>query len=241
VEQNGRYFIAATQKTSARVGEVPARWLEMLWDQPNRKAAARDGLAAEFSTADLEGGKELAMPDLPDLPDLRRGGGFTIDFRIRMTYAEPGQILLDSRASPEGPGIVLSTGRRQTLELEIADGPRKFRWNTDPFTLPPDKLHHVSFIVDGGPKIIVSVVDGRLSDGGDSDERKYGYGRFIQSTYSRNPKENVIREEMGEVTGGPRLKVMPRVEKGATLEGLRIYSRAIMTTEAIGNYREGLR
>lgn len=237
VEQDGRYYIAATQKTSARINEVPARWLEMLWDQPGRTVAAEEGLAAKLDGAQLAPGTDAAMPPLPDL---RAGGGFTLDFRIYMTYAEPGQVLLDSRSEPDRPGVSLTVGRRQTLELEISDGERRFRWDSDPFTVPPDKWNHVSFIVDGGPKTISVVVNGVLCDGGGSDERKFGYGRFVQSQYpSRNPKDYVLKEEMGDVTGGPRLRILPKIQKGAALQALRIYRRPLMVTEAVGNFRAG--
>ncbi|MBM3748519.1 MAG: hypothetical protein FJW34_22315 [Acidobacteria bacterium] len=235
VEHQGRYFITATQKTSARVGEIPAAFLEQLWDQPNRRTLTRDGLLAEFAAAELRPGGALSMPVLPDL---ERGGGFTLDFRLRMTYAEPGQILLDSRPGPQGPGILLTTGRRHTLELEISDGARRFRWDSDPMLVGPDAWHHASFMVDGGPKVISVVVDGLLCDGGPSDERKYGYGRFVQSLYpSRDPAAAVLKPEIGNVTGGPRLQVLTRVHPGTEFERLRLYSRALTTTEAIGNSR----
>ncbi len=237
VEQDGRYFIAATQKTSARINEVPRQWLDMLWDQPNRKTVARDGLVAEHDKARLNSGAKLPMPSLANLRD---GGGFTLDFQIRMTYAEPGQVLLDSRATPDGPGIVLTTGRRHTLELEISDGQRKARWGADPFTVGPDKNHHVSFIVDGGPKVIAAVVNGVLCDGGESDERKFGYGRFVQSVYpSREPKDYIVKEEMGNVSGGQQISVLPKIEKDTVLDSLRVYNRPIMITEAISNHRAG--
>lgn len=234
VEQNGRFFITATQKTSARIGEIPSAWLAMLWDQPGRKSVSRDGLQVDTG---LNGATEI---DFPALPDLRTGGGFSIDLWLRMVYAEPGQVLLDSRAAPGSAGIVLTTGRRHTLELEISDGVRKFRWDTDPGTVGPDARHHVTFTVDGGPKVISSVVDGVFCDGGASDQRMYGYGRFTQTVYrSRKPGDVEVREEIGNVTGGPRLKVLPRAEKGTVLERLRIYGRAITTTEAVGNWRAG--
>jgi hypothetical protein len=238
VEQNGRYYIAATQKTSARVHEVPAKWLDMLWDQPNRKTVARDGLLAEFKQSQLNPGARMPAPALPNLGD---GGGFSLDFQIQMTYAEPGQILLDTRTAPGSAGVLLTTGRRQTLELEISDGMRRAKWDTDPFLVGPDRAHHVTFTVDGGPKVILSVIDGVLCDGGESDERKFGWGRFVQSLYpARDPKDHVMREEMGNVTGAGPLQVLTKIEKGTRLENLRIYSRPLMVTEAIGNHRAGL-
>ncbi len=235
IEQHGRYFLAASQKTSARVGDIPADWLATLWDQPNRKTLSRKDLLVELAGRDLKAGSQIAMPPLARLD---QGGGFTLDFVVRMTYAEPGQVLLDSRAGPEGPGVTVVTTARHALELAISDGRRRFRWSSDPGLVGPDAPHHVTFIVDGGPKVISVVVDGLLCDGGDSDDRKYGYGRFVESLYpSRDPREAVLKEEMADVTGGARLKILPQVHRGAELLGLRIYGRALMTTEAVGNFR----
>lgn len=72
-------------------------------------------------------------------------------------------------------------------------------------------------IVDGGPKIIGFVVDGILCDGG--DERQFGWGRF--SPTLRTPR------------GAARAKV------GSAVRSLRIYGRALRTSEAVGNWRAG--
>jgi hypothetical protein len=71
--------------------------------------------------------------------------------------------------------------------------------------------------VDGGPKIITFVVDGVLCDGG--DERQFGWGRFTPN--------------LREVNGAASLRVHPSVQR------LRIYNRALRTSEAVGNFRAG--
>jgi hypothetical protein len=79
------------------------------------------------------------------------------------------------------------------------------------------KPQHVVITVDGGPKIITFVVNGLLCDGG--DDRQFGWGRF--SPNLRTP------------TGATTLKI------GSALQSLRIYNRALRTSEAIGNFRAG--
>ena len=81
---------------------------------------------------------------------------------------------------------------------------------------PRERLDdHVVAIVDGGPKIISFVVDGTLNDGG--AYRQFGWGRF--SPHLRG------------VDGADSLRIGPGVRK------LRIYNRALGTSEAIANYR----
>jgi hypothetical protein len=76
-------------------------------------------------------------------------------------------------------------------------------------------------IVDGGPKIITFIIDGILCDGG--DYRQFGWGRF-------NPDYRGV-EGMEILRIGPSLK--------GKIKSLRMYDRALLTSEAIGNYRYG--
>ena len=92
-------------------------------------------------------------------------------------------------------------------------------WACDPQLLKRGQRHHVVFIVDGGPKIITVVVDGRCCDGGAS--RQFGWGRFPP--------------DLADVTGGPELKIAA----AARIHSLRVYSRLLLTGEAVGNFRAG--
>jgi hypothetical protein len=71
--------------------------------------------------------------------------------------------------------------------------------------------------VDGGPKIITFVVDGVLQDGG--NQRQFGWGRFSPHLRSAN--------------GAAKVRIDPAVGS------LRIYGRALRTSEAVGNFRAG--
>ena len=71
--------------------------------------------------------------------------------------------------------------------------------------------------VDGGPKIITFMVDGVLCDGG--DQRQFGWGRYSPTLRTPN--------------GAEMLKIAPAIRS------VRIYNRALRTSEAGGNYRAG--
>ena len=72
-------------------------------------------------------------------------------------------------------------------------------------------------IVDGGPKLILYVVDGVLNDGG--PHRQFGWGRFSP--------------HLRDVNGDGAMRVR------AGVKHLRIYDRALRVSEAIGNFRAG--
>jgi hypothetical protein len=61
-------------------------------------------------------------------------------------------------------------------------------------------------------------MDGTLCDGG--DQRQFGWGRF--SPLLRTP------------AGSPTLAISPAVKS------LRLYNRALRTSEAVGNFKAGL-
>ena len=99
------------------------------------------------------------------------------------------------------------------------DGETKAGWDTDPGVIKAGQLHHVVCIVDGGPKIITFVVDGVLCDG--SAHRQYGWGRFPA--------------DLGDVSGRDRIPTaLPD-----SVASLRIYGRALRTSEAVANCHAG--
>lgn len=215
VEENGRYWVSETQKTVARVHEIDRTLLEGLWNQFDCREVARDSLLV-----DREG--SAGHFEMPVLPDLARGGGFSLEFRIRAREWGEGQVVLDARA-PDGRGIAVTTSNRFTLQLSMSDGRNEFSWDTDPGTgagtLRVNAWHHVVFIVDGGPKIVTCVVDGVLNDGG--VVRQYGWGRF--------------GPELGDVNGAARARLVPSFN--GALRRFRLYGRYLRTSEAVGNYR----
>jgi len=211
IEQNGRYWFTETQKTVARVHEIPAAFLDTVWNQGEDKRLTTDGVLLA-----LDAQRVSQSVRLPPLPDLAKRGGFSIDLWFELSDLSPGQILLSSR-DDSGKGIALLTGAQRNLQLVINDGKRSAVWSSDPGLLKKNTLHHVVFTVDGGPRIISVVVDGKLCDGG--SDRQYGWGRFPA--------------DMSDVTGSGTLNLSP------TLKSVRIYSRYLMTSEAVANYHAG--
>ena len=104
------------------------------------------------------------------------------------------------------------------MAIVLNDGRSESRWDCDPGLIKAGQWNHVMVIVDGGPKIITFVVNGRLCDGGDF--RQFGWGRF-------NPN---YRGPSGDAT----LRIGPSIQ--GEIQSLRLYDRALRTSEAIGNY-----
>ena len=227
VQEDGRYYITETQKSVGRLHEIPKEIIDGLFGQFETERVARKGLVL-----DLPAGKpmptEAKMPRLAQfntrdkrredhgLRDLRTG--LSIDLQLELDSLKPGQLVLDNR-KPDGSGIVLSTTREGTLRLTLNDGRTESSWDCDPGVLRKGRRHHVTAIVDGGPKIILFVVDGVVCDGG--EHRQFGWGRY--SPNLRTP------------TGAANLKIAPAIK--GTVRAVRIYDRALRVSEAVGNWR----
>lgn len=226
VETGGRLFITETQKNLARLHEIPRAISDGLFNQATNRTIARDRLAL-----DLPAGKPrpatIAMPKLPEfhLRDGNRadfGGkdtraGFSLDLWIELASLASGQTLLDTR-DPAGRGLLLTTVGSGAVRIVLNDGRTESSWESDAGKLVAGAPQHLVITVDGGPKIITFVVNGVLHDGGDA--RQFGWGRF--SPHLRAPN------------GAAHVKLDPAVRS------LRLYSRALRTSEAVGNFRAGL-
>lgn len=216
IEDSGRLFVTETQKTVARVHEIDPTLLDGLWHQHERKEAARRGLVLNAAPG--------AKAVVPKLSDLRERGGFSIDLWVKFDELTAGQVLLDTRDA-RGRGIRLATTDRATLAISLNDGKAEATWDSDPGTHPGTlkvgTWQHVAAIVDAGPRIITFVVDGVLNDGG--AVREYGWGRF--------------GPELGDVNGLAETTLAPSLL--GTLGRLKLYDRALRTSEAVGNWRVG--
>ena len=165
----------------------------------------------------------LKAPILPDFvaSDSKRPdhgtknlyAGFTIDMNMKLESLPVGQVLLDSRME-NGQGLLVTTTEQGAVEIKMNDGRTTCNWDSDPI-LKAKQEHHITIIVDGGPKIISFVIDGQICDGGTT--RQFGWGRFNPNIRSAN--------------GAKALLVSDAVSK------LKIYDRPITVSEAVGNYR----
>jgi len=221
IETDGRFWVTETQKALGRVHEIPTILMDGLFSQWEANQVAREGLLLELVDNKAT---VTAMPRLPDFNkrdssrldmsgmDLR--SGFTIEVILTLGTLVPGQAMLDSRRK-DGHGLCLRTTDKGTLALVLNDGRSENSWDTDPGLLQPGQKYHITFVVDGGPKIITVIANGVLCDGGDT--RQFGWGRF--SPHLKN------------ITGSETLHISNQISL------IRIYNRALRTSEAVANYK----
>jgi hypothetical protein len=225
VEHGGSYWVTETQKKVARVHQVDPSLLEGMWRQHGRHEASEvttHGLLLSLAGDHCAPG--AAAPQLPPLPDLDRGGGFTLDVWFETDTYETRQTLLDARDA-DGRGVLLevpgSQGMR-TVRLSLTGAARQCAWDSDPWQLMGRRRQHVVAIVDGGPKIVSYVINGQLCDGGLA--RQYGWGRFDS--------------QLGLPAGSRRLSLADGAH--ARLLSVRVYDRALRTSEAVASWRAGV-
>jgi hypothetical protein len=227
IEDDGKYFISETQKDIARVHEIDKDLLESLWRQFDNREKTLDQLAGTWTfdsptfPVQIHAGqlKPFYQRDnqRADHGGISVRGGFTIDIAFKLDELSAGQVLL-SNVNEWGKGIQMTTTANSTLRLILSDGRTVSSWDCDRGLIQPGKMHYLSVVVDGGPKIIMFITDGHLNDGG--DDRQFGWGRFNPYLQDINGSEQWI---VGEKLKG-------------TITYLGVYNRAIRVSEAIGNF-----
>jgi hypothetical protein len=212
IEQGGRFWVTETNKSVARVHKIDTTLLEGLWTQGRVKEVTRSGLVLALDAAAIGAGGAM-MPRLATRPG---GRGFSIDMVLRLDDLSPGRTILDSR-DPSGRGIALITSQSGALRISLGDGTTERAGDSDASVLTAGKDHRVTVTLDGGPRILMFIVDGVLCDGG--SERTQGFTR--------------VNSDLGDVNGEgeSRLQVSPAIRT------LRIYDRPLRTSEAVANHQ----
>lgn len=215
IEQDGQFWLTETQKSVARIHALDRALLDGLWSQANATNVCQKGLLFEKA---LEGDAPSSPAVPKEFGDLSHGG-LTVELWSKLESVTPGQTLFSTQEQ-SGRGVRVSTaelGGRPTLEIELSDGARGVSWHTDPGAIQAGKTHHVVFICDFSATLIAVIADGVFLDGG--AVRQYGWGR--------------IPQEMGDVKGAFQARLAPSVK------GVRLYNRALRTSEAVANFRSG--
>ena len=220
IEQDGRVWVTETDKFSARVHEIQPELLKEMFDQfETARPTNPDTLVRAGNPG--ETGWRLAMPDLPLLierdftsmdyrtKDLR--GGCTLELAIE-GIPEPGTVLFDSR-NGEGAGILLRALDDAVIEIVLSDARCTSSWTSDAERLLDGAPNHVCIIIDGGPKLILFVINGELCDGG--EERQFGWGRYNPNLQQLNGAREVLLD--------------------ACVAEAAIYGRALRVSEAVQN------
>jgi hypothetical protein len=222
VEEPNAWYVTETQKTIGRTHKVDDALINGLFNQWDSKTVAKNALVLDLSGKDILP-RQAKMPRLPVLNkkdykapnhcgmDLR--AGFSFELAYQLAALTPGQSLLDSRDSA-GKGVYISTAENGTLKITLNDGRSECSWSSDSELLKADTRQHAVITVDGGPKIITFIMDGTLCDGG--DERQFGWGRYSSLLRTPDGAENVTIN--------------------SSVKLLRIYRRALRTSEAVSNF-----
>jgi hypothetical protein len=214
VEHDGRYFLTETQKTVARVHEIPAEFFEQLWGQFTRCEVSQDGLVLDAGATDLA---ETAA--LPLRSPVSADRGFTLSLWVRWEQTTAEGVIVDARR-PDGVGFALESTGAGTVRLVVSDGAVESSWECDAGMLVPDSVHHIGVIVDPGPRLILFVIDGKVNDGGDA--RQFGWGRLSGDLrVAAAPTESVV------------------VDPRACVERVRLYDRALAVSDVVAAYRVG--
>ncbi|NUM56206.1 MAG: exo-alpha-sialidase [Candidatus Hydrogenedentes bacterium] len=211
IEDGGKFFVTETQKTVARVHEIPVDLLDGMWAHAeSRVGVPRDSAVDVRGDADMTTGMSL-----PALPPIAPGSGFTIELRLTLPSGPANGTILDTR-DDAGKGIVVSIAN-SAIAFALADGAASEVYESDP-VLKSGATQNVTIIVDGGPRVAMFVIDGRLSDGGEA--RAQGWYR--------------VGETIADINGRAAIDVAGGVGK---LDVLRVYARALRVNEAIENQR----
>jgi len=147
------------------------------------------------------------------------GGGVSVELWVLPDHALFGETLFSTRDSRRGIRVgTLSVKGEWTVRVELYDGDRQVVWQAAPGVFQNDRLHHVVFICDAVAGVAVAVVDGVYCDGGEKQESGLGF----------------IPAGLGTVDVTGRARISGRVKH------VRLYDRAISTSEAVGNFRAGV-
>ncbi len=228
IEEGDALYVTETQKTVARVHRLSPDLIAGLANSLGASQVVRRGLILDLLTAADPLPAEIALPDLAGTPIDASGAplpgasdldsGFALNLAVTLGSLAPGQRLLDARDAA-GIGWALVTSGRGTLRIVMNDGRTEDAWEYDSNLLQTGVEHHLAIIVDGGPRIVTMVVDGRLCDGG--SERQYGWGRFSV--------------DLHRVCQPALLRVAPELD--GAVSRVRVYGRALRTWEALANWR----
>jgi hypothetical protein len=211
IELADEIYITETDKHNARIHCLPKTFIDKIFARTVAEVKHEKPLLFQE-----KGGCEVPMPKLPAFRmrgpgdyrshDLRQG--FAITFNVCADNNET--LLLDNRTQ-SGRGWALWITQQGALRLQLSDLQTTTLHTSQPKLIAPGQTHSVGIVVDGGPKVVSFVVDGRFCDGG--IHQQFGWSRFSAS--------------LKDVDGHPLLRVSEAVHL------LRIFKRPLLTCEVV--------
>ncbi len=240
IESDGGYYITETNKDIARVHQIPNAFLEKLWSQAIISTKAVDGLICSTDKENpavlLDGIKRFTVRDhsKPDYSGKDLRSGVSLDFWFDAGLLTPNTELFTNMSTAQ-TGFSVRFNSEACFELVMSDGQTTSLCQCEPLEFSAEK-HHLSVIIDGGPKIVSFVADCRFCDGG--QHKQFGFSRFspqLMTIDGRLP-DGTYRD-LDYIKTQAQTVTLRITDKAVTK--LCVYNRAIMTTEAISNYRAG--
>lgn len=208
VEENGKYWVSTTQKTTATVHEVPSWFFEMLWSQFDEPTLVVDGLIGRFDI--LSESKELEL----SAPLNINNGGFAFDFWIQVDEFKNATIL--NGQTQNGSNIELALSENETLEFELSTGVDTVRLTSDSSRLQTQTTHHVAILIDSDAEICYMLIDGSICDGGGKEV--FGFSWFNNDMSRFDVNSLSVKNFSGKI------------------DKLRVYGQKMFTSQFIGNY-----
>ena len=215
IENNGEFWLTETQKSTARVHKLDRSLLDGMWNQNSAKEVCKQGLLVE--KIDFSNG--VSRVSAPYEFGRVNQGGFSIECWFDVKTMQSGEELFDSiGVNGRGVRVVnLERDGKRILQIELCDGARITAWSSEVGLCLENQLQHVVFVCDYSAGIIAVILNGKYCDGGKG--RQYGWGR--------------IPQEAGSVNGAVVAELCDDVKV------VRLYGRALRTSEAVANFRSG--
>jgi hypothetical protein len=236
---DGTIAFVQSNKLTLRYHTVDARTLAFLKTQQGLNQKVEEGLVCSWSNP--SGPRRSMM--LPSIQSKAGGWTFFLTFKCRKEDVKPRQVLVDARQivtaaqDEQETGDYITKGFTITVEgrgkaglqlcLSLNDGRTRCKAYTDGVKWD-GRWHGLSIIVDAGPRIISTVVDERLCDGGEAFPEGW----------------SVIPEKMTSV-GGAALTFLPepsvRFPSSGPFNGqigkFEVFDRPLLVSEAVSHWR----
>lgn len=213
VQLDGCNLLTETQKSVARVHEVSKDLINGLIGQSTATGRSTIGLIGEWDSR-LKPTQKLK--DIPDIVNI----GLTLEFWVKFDRFDRENILLDSMQG-KARGVKVTTKPNRSVSVTISNGNQIIEAESDQDSLVAGRWTHIVCIFDPGPRILMFVINGRLSDGG--AERVSGWKRYPSTLapIADDTEVSIARNLNGKISN------------------VWVYSRALRVSEAIAAFRTG--
>jgi hypothetical protein len=208
VEEQGRYWVSTTQKTTATIHEVPAGFFEMLWSQFDASTIITNGLIGSFDN--LSSNKKMNLSE----PLKMNNGGFALDFWIEIDEFK--DVTIFEGKDSKMKNLELSLKNNGTLEFMLTNEGESVKLISDINRIKKGKNQHVAILIDADAKICYMLIDGSICDGGGKEI--FGFSRFNNALMGIEIHKLSVKNFTGKI------------------DKLRLYGQQIFTSQFVNNY-----